>query len=175
MSQYYPPTYASDQFHCPYCNVFASQDWEVVVTQTYSELADEVMTAQICIKNKHMEVSICSHCHDRTLWLGEKIIYPLTGSAPPANSGLPDSIKRIYDEAAAIADQSPRAACALLRLAVEMLMKHLGETGGINESIGNLVKKGLDPTIQQSLDIVRITGNNAVHCEFIETQSGVSA
>ena len=82
---------------------------------------------------------------------------------PPANSDLPDDIKQVYDEAAAIADRSPRAACAMLRLAVEMLMKHLGETGGINESIGNLVKKGLDPTVQQSLDIVRITGNNAVH------------
>jgi len=115
------------------------------------------------IEDVYVEISICSACDDGTLWLGEKIIYPLTASAPPANSDLPDDIKQVYDEASAIADQSPRAACAMLRLAVEMLMKHLGETGNINESIGNLVKKGLNPTVQQSLDIVRITGNNAVH------------
>ena len=30
---------------------------------------------------------------------------PLTGSAPPANSDLPDDIKQVYDEASAIADQ----------------------------------------------------------------------
>ena len=110
-----------------------------------------------------MEISICSHCNSGTFWLGKKIIYPPTRSAPSANSDLPNDVKQVYDEAAAIAEQSPRAACALLRLAVEILMRHLGEKGSINVSIGNLVKKGLDPKVQQSLDIVRITGNNAVH------------
>ena len=52
---------------------------------------------------------------------------------------------------------------ALLRLAIEMLLKHLGETGSINDGIKNLVANGLDPIIQQSLDIVRVTGNDAVH------------
>ena len=58
---------------------------------------------------------------------------------------------------------SPRAACALLRLAIEMLLKHLGETGSINDGIKNLVKKGIDPGVQEALDIVRVIGNNAVH------------
>ncbi|MXZ48450.1 MAG: DUF4145 domain-containing protein, partial [Candidatus Dadabacteria bacterium] len=58
---------------------------------------------------------------------------------------------------------SPRAACALLRLAIEMLLKQLGGTGNLNENIKNLVEKGLNPKIQQSLDIVRVTGNNAIH------------
>ena len=83
--------------------------------------------------------------------------------SPPANSDLPDSVKEIYEEAASIANQSPRAACALLRLAIEMLLKDLGEAGTINDGIKNLVKKGLDERIQQALDIVRVTGNNAVH------------
>lgn len=161
MSQYYPPTYKSNQFHCPYCGVFALQDWKSI--SAWHELMELKDVNLLRIEDVHVEISICSACDNGTLWLGEKIIYPLTGSAPPANSDLPDDIKQVYDEASAIADRSPRAACAMLRLAVEMLMKHLGETGNINESIGNLVKKGLDPTVQQSLDIVRITGNNAVH------------
>ena len=157
MSKYFPPRYQSKQFHCPYCQVFASQEWSDTTAD------EELDYSVICIENMKVEVSVCTHCNSGTFWLAEKIIYPPTRSAPAANDDLPEDIKQIYDEAAAIADQSPRAACALLRLVVEMLMEHLGETGSINESIGNLVKKGLDPKIQQSLDIVRITGNNAVH------------
>ena len=81
---------------------------------------------------------------------------------------MPDNVQEVYKEAAAIANQSPRAACALLRLAIEMLLKHLGEAGTINEGIKNLVKKGLDERIQQALDIVRVTGNNAVHAGKID-------
>jgi len=158
MSEYYPPRYQSKQFHCPYCQVYASQLWLSVVG--YNEEFGEI---RIRIEEADVELSICSHCDSGIFWLAEKIIYPSTRSAPPANSDLPDNVKQIYDEAAAIADQSPRASCALLRLAVEMLIRHLGETGSINEGIKNLVKKGLDPKVQQSLDIVRITGNNAVH------------
>ena len=157
MSKYYPPRYQSSKFHCPHCQVFASQDWRLV------EGSNTYEATTIRIEEENVQVSICSHCESGTFWLEEKIIYPPTRSAPPANSDLPDDVKQVYEEAAAIVDQSPRAACALLRLVVEMLMEHLGETGGINESIGNLVKRGLDPKVQQSLDIVRITGNNAVH------------
>ena len=110
-----------------------------------------------------MEVSSCSYCEPSSLWLAGKIIYPPTHTAPPPNSDLPESVYEIYEEAASIANQSPRAACALLRLAIEMLLKHLGETGTINDGIKNLAKKGLDKKVQQALDILRVTGNNAVH------------
>ena len=161
MSEYYPPIYESNQFHCLHCGVFAVQDWAHIVSKR--KIGNATGTQPIQSGNVEVEVSICLHCKNGTLWLAEKIIYPPTRSAPPANSDLPDDVKQIYDEAAAIADQSPRAACALLRVAIEILIRHLGETNRINEGIKNLVKKGLDLQVQQSLDIVRITGNNAVH------------
>ena len=43
-------------------------------------------------------------------------------------------------------------------------MDHLGGQGNnINTNIAHLVKNGLEPEIQKALDIVRVTGNNAVH------------
>ena len=161
MSKYYPPTYDHPQFNCPYCNVFAKQRWAYINTRSRDGRSSSVHP--VCIKNATVEVSTCVHCINPTFWLEEKIIYPPMHTAPPANNDLPDSVKVVYDEASAIANQSPRAACALLRLAIEILLKELDETGSINDGIQNLVKKGLDVRVQQSLDIVRVTGNNAVH------------
>lgn len=66
-------------------------------------------------------------------------------------------------EAALILTESPRGAAALLRLAIQKLCEALGEKGSVDDMIGSLVKKGLLLQVQQSLDIVRVTGNNAVH------------
>ncbi len=162
MSEYFPPKHRSREFHCPYCSVYAMQDWVHIIP--YDKASQNVRALMpIRIEQKEMEVSFCLRCGKPTLWLAEDIIYPAVHTSPPANSDLPDSVQAVYKEAAAIANQSPRAACALLRLAIQMLLKDLGETGTINEMIKNLVKKGLDKKIQQALDIVRVTGNNAVH------------
>lgn len=173
MSKYFPPKYGSTHFSCPYCAVHARQRWgkpfnvdSLIVDR--QEPLKWWMLVPIVIDKTEVETSRCSHCENPTLWLSEKIIYPVVSTFPPANGDLPTDVKEVYEEAANIANQSPRAACALLRLALEMLLKSLGETGSINDSIGNLVKKGLDERVQQSLDIVRVTGNEAVHPGVID-------
>ena len=160
MSKYSPPQYEGSRFHCLHCQAYAHQHWEILYShEGFPDHEDD----PINIDGKTVEFSICESCYQPTFWAAEKIIYPLTGIFPAANEDLPDSVKEIYSEAANIANQSSRAACALLRYAIELLLKHLGETGSIDDGIKNLVKKGLDVRVQQSLDIVRVTGNNAVH------------
>jgi hypothetical protein len=92
------------------------------------------------------------------------MVYPDSSPAPLPNPDLPEEIKTDYQEARTIIAKSPRGACALLRLCVQKLCGFLGETGkDINADIAGLVKKGLNPKIQKSLDIVRVVGNEAVH------------
>ena len=163
MSEYFPPQHGNMGFHCPYCHVYADQTWGEATWREESIDESDDYAENIRIEGVDMKVSVCSHCENPTFWLAEKIIYPPIHASPPANSDLPDDVQGIYKEAASIANLSPRAACALLRVAIEMLLKESEEKGFINEMIKNLVEKGLDKRIQQALDIVRVTGNNAVH------------
>ena len=157
MSPHFPPKHGSDHFHCPHCDVYARQEWSTPRASFPSG------SRMLMMDNARLEVSVCEHCSCTSLWLSEKTIYPPTQTFPPANKDLDDDIREIYNEAAAIASLSPRAACALLRLALEMLLEQLGETGDLNKNIKKLVQNGLNVRVQQSLDIVRITGNNAIH------------
>lgn len=92
--------------------------------------------------------------------------YPESTSAPLPHSHMPEDIQDDYEEAREVVDSSPRAAAALLRLAIQKLLEnHLETPGdGIFQDIGHLVENGeIHPTVQKMLDGVRITGNNSVH------------
>jgi hypothetical protein len=85
------------------------------------------------------------------------------------NQDLPNEVLRDFEEARTILGLSPRGAAALLRLCVQKLCIHLGEKGkNIDDDIASLVKNGLNPLVQKSLDIVRVIGNEAVHPGVID-------
>lgn len=169
----YPPEFRKPAFNCPHCKAFAKQEWY------FCEGKRDNLTVEIIFKGQPLSVSICAVCNSPTFWqlfrkmddtirhriLDGKIIYPDTRTVPLPNDDLDGEIKKIYDEAASIVNRSPRAACALLRLALQMLLKQHGEKGdNINDDTKSLVKQNrLAPRILKALDIVRVTGNHAVH------------
>ncbi|AWM88644.1 DUF4145 domain-containing protein [Microvirga sp. 17 mud 1-3] len=109
-------------------------------------------------------VSECYSCNALSIWIADKLTYPHVKYEIEPNDDLPEEIRQDFLEAASIVNQSPRGAAALLRLCIQKLLKHLGESGtDINRDIGSLVKKGLDARMQKALDIVRVVGNEAVH------------
>ena len=113
--------------------------------------------------------AFCDHCKKYSVWVKEKMVYPYFSTAPLPVTEMPESIKEVYNEARSILNQSPRGACALLRLAIQFLVRELeGDKKHLNTAIGNLVKKGLPGKIQKSLDAVRVIGNNAVHPGVID-------
>jgi Domain of unknown function (DUF4145) len=147
-----PPAFNVTAFNCPFCEAYAGQEWNSLLASTTDEYLEETYGAR------------CAHCERYSFWYEEKCVYPLFGAAPLPNEDMPDDIQGIYEEARNIVAISPRAAAALLRLAVQMLCKHLGEPGkNINDDIASLVKSGLPVAVQMALDGVRIVGNGAVH------------
>lgn len=152
---YIRPTVLTSKFTCPHCGAISLQRWDWR-NWGFDQYTD--------VNKNPIRVARCDHCENFSLWLNETMLYPDVGIAPQPNPELPNSVKNVYSEAASISSKSPRGAAALLRLAVQVLCKELGEGGeNINNDIANLVSKGLPKRVQQALDIVRVTGNNAVH------------
>jgi Domain of unknown function (DUF4145) len=109
-------------------------------------------------------VAQCIHCRGFTVWQSSTMVYPDSSLAPLPNPDLPTGIIADFNEARSIVQRSPRGAAALFRLCIQKLCVQLGEPGkNINADIASLVKKGLNPKIQKSLDIVRVIGNESIH------------
>jgi len=155
--KYVAPQFKLPAFTCPYCDVYSNFAWHLL----YLHFPGAGATGS------GIHFAYCSHCKQPTVWREEhqRMVWPQDVSAAPLpNPDMPPDITEDYVEARSIVSYSPRGAAALLRLSVQKLCKHLGESGeNINTDIGNLVKKGLPVQIQKALDIVRVTGNNAVH------------
>jgi len=164
--KYIRPKVFQKSFTCPHCGVLAKQDWWAIAWN------QAINANQL---GNSIRVGTCQHCSENTLWVDTKITYPDTGNSPFPNPEMPETVKKLYLEAASISNKSPRGASALLRLALQILCKELGEKGeNINNDISNLVKKGLPEIVQQSLDIVRVTGNGAVHPGQIDTDDSAT-
>ncbi len=150
---YYPPKFRSDAFHCSICQVYAKQVWGRCDWAPYRSY-----------ENTDVFVSRCTHCNELSYWIHEQLLYPATSTAELPSPDLPANCLTDFNEARAISNASPRGAAALLRLCIQKLLVELGLPGkNINEDIAALVKDGLPPLVQQSLDICRVVGNNAVH------------
>ena len=164
-NKYIAPLKGIDSFTCPHCGTLS------IMTLSMHHFQEDAyvdnMTHAIAYHNE-LYIARCYSCGKKIIWIDGQYIYPNI-IAEEANPDLPESVKQLYNEAGLIYNQSPRAACALLRLAIERLCNELGETDrDINKNIGALVKKGLPKKIQQALDFVRVIGNRAVHPGKIE-------
>jgi len=136
--KYIAPSFGMDAFHCPHCEVYAAQYWYEGAKGKYV-----VGHSEYSGFLANLKVSVCARCGKYALWINEKMIYPMPSVAPLPVEDMPENVKEDYLEARNVVSFSPRAAAALLRLALQKLMVSLGETGkDLNDDIANLVKKG---------------------------------
>ena len=148
------PVHKSDAFNCPFCDAYSHQIWYMRMMGIGNGNVDlKLLTA-----------SFCSRCGEYSLWIDDKMIYPNSTSVPIPLEDMPEDVKEEYIEAMSIVNLSPRGASALLRLALQKLMPHIGGEGkDLNGDIGILVKNGLPVKIQKALDSLRVIGNESVH------------
>ncbi|MGP1351131.1 MAG: DUF4145 domain-containing protein [Hoylesella marshii] len=169
-NKYIAPKRGLKSFTCPHCNAFSLMTFGVhhfeedMITDVFGNptLKNDFDYESYTYRNE-LEIARCHSCGKKTIWIDDQYVYPNI-VAEEVNPDLPEPVKELYNEAGLIYNQSPRAACALLRLAIEKLCYELGETSDkINDNIAALVKKGLSQKVQKALDLVRVIGNKAVH------------
>lgn len=159
--EHVPPEFGKEAFHCPRCGVLAHQTW--------SQLASTGLGGGFRATAAHR--ATCRNCFEFSYWLPKdetgsqmRMADPIVGGGPRPHVQMPENVCSDYEEARAIVTQSPRGACALLRLATQKLADDLVEgDGNLNAKIGELVTQGLSTEVAQALDALRVVGNNAVH------------
>ena len=151
------------------------EDVDAESKELHKKFLRRLMTGDVLLERLHdskyrwynvnnLVLSQCYHCEKIAVWVYDRLIFPPIRHGAHPNADLPEDVLHDYEEARSILDLSPRGAAALLRLCVQKLCIHLGEKGrNIDDDIASLVKNGLNPIVQQSLDIVRVIGNEAVH------------
>ena len=163
---YVAPDFKKDSFTCPHCGTLSLVHYHTISYQGCTVVVSK--SGIINNGDSSLHVATCQNCKKKIIWVDNVYVYPDI-VAEEANPDMPESVKQLYNEAGSIYSKSPRAACALLRLAIDRLCNELGETDrDISKNIGALVDKGLPKFVQQALDVVRVVGNKAVHPGQIE-------
>ena len=164
------PVLGESAFDCPACGAYAHQpSYELLLGATKPDGGTDVETLE-----DGWDVTQCAACATPAIWHHGELLWPipLRSPGPPPHEDMPPSVQKLYLEASAVAGASSRAAAALLRLALQVLVDDLAPgSGRIDDKIGRLVRSGLDPQVQKAMDVVRVVGNNAVHPGQIDLDS----
>ena len=192
--RYVPPGPHKQSFTCPRCGVLAQQKWypllydpedwidqisewaRAISTGRGRSIVSEFLThvsklplylRKVFESSNYLNVAFCQHCGGFTLWLGDTMIYPLVGEAPPPHEEMPPQIRELYEEARGVLPASPRASAALLRVALEGLLEEAGyRQGRLADRLEKAREDGrLSADTYKLAETLRYAGNAAAHYE----------
>jgi hypothetical protein len=161
------PEREKDGFDCPRCGRWAHQLW------TAAEFGREIKYRAKVGGNayQHRSVwtaSVCQRCQLPSVWRQDEMVYPQARLGATPHADMPEQVRELYEEASAVAAVSRRAGAALARCTVERLIKILDPEAPSNANLDTRISR-LKPRITRSLgemlDVVRVTGNGALHVD----------
>ncbi|KKI87547.1 DUF4145 domain-containing protein [Shouchella clausii] len=184
MNKYIFPKLGSKYFNCPHCDVYAEHRYkQVYYSKSGYDYENDIkllglggpsLEPLIQLEEESTEIYLtnCEKCNEFILWLGKKQLYPKISSLPLPVEGMPVQIKSLYEEASSIFENSPRAAAALVRLAIEDLITELGAKGrNLSDKIDSFCEgKELPSDVKGALNAIRIYGNKGIHNVEIDMQ-----
>lgn len=163
MDKFSPPEFKKSAFNCPHCDAYAHQTW-VHKGDTANNLI-RIYFAQ-CSKCKMFSIWYVSLSNEPGRPLQEKqayLVFPERIYSVPPHEDMPARVKKIYREAGAIVPKSPKAAAALLRLALRVLLESLGYIQpDLDKQCQELVKDFPSDDLKKVLELLRVSGQTVV-------------
>lgn len=170
---------------CPTCGVVTDHIWiDATASMVWDDELQRTVDHQLEGSQGILLVSRCKSrkCNALGLWIRDpskettdephiRLVYPQAGVRIPPSEGLDNEETKLYEEAAAVAQVSSRAACALLRVLLEAFLKrHLVVAGHSvkGKRLAGLIdlaveKLDLSRTLKTGLTAIRERGNASVH------------
>lgn len=177
------PAYTNKSFTCPHCGIYSQIQWHMDKAIKTGDSDQEQIyffgqcvccEGVLCFKHEYMLSGIfCDVVEKRGT---STMLYPKNFFII-LNEGMPKNVREVCEEASLVLGTSPRASCALLRLALQELIKYLKENiseyselkgGNLCDDICGVVNVGnfnqlQKDKLQKAMDSIRLIGNNAVH------------
>jgi hypothetical protein len=153
------PGFYKARFRCPTCETVAAQKWIKIFADNIGVWG--VKTRFLPVDDAHL--SKCEACDSIAIWIEKKLAFPSVSLSVPPVPDLSGDARSFYDEAAAIADRSPRAAAALLRACVESILTEVTGKKNLDKAIAALEADDMPSEIIDMMDVVRLNGNGALH------------
>lgn len=181
--KYVAPEFGLEAFNCAVCGAFSHQRWHAIgeeslnnsyyVNKFEADTLNFIKQGLVKQYANHTKVkyilslSRCYHCQEVSIWVGSNLVYPNATTVGSPNFDMPGDIQALYNEARSIANLSSKSAAALLRLALEKLLIHVGaKIGSIDVMIQDLISKEVisaSGSVRKALDSLRLIGNAGVH------------
>jgi hypothetical protein len=117
------------------------------------------------VKMANLHVSNCHNCNGFAIWVAGRLGFPIDVEKTP------EFVEGDFEQAAAILNNSPREAAALMRVCIQKLVPLLKQEGkSLNDYMSSLVRKGLEVEIRQAVEVLQVLRNETGQPTSLETQ-----
>src|ERR1700730_6587414 len=117
-------------------------------------------------KMANLHISNCHSCNGFSLWVGGLLVFPTKIDKTP------ELVEEELEQAAAILNEFPRGATALMRVCIQKLVPLLEDNGKeLNQRVSSLVRKGLEMEMQQAKEVLQVLRSDPTQLNPLEPQA----
>ena len=149
---------------CPICFEGIHESWYMVNFKIFSESNEYKFSSMECPECKNGLFKFFTAQDGNVITNG--FLIPRTQKRKALPEYIDEKYVKLYEESASILSLSPRASAALSRTCLQLLLRDHGdiEPGKLFDEIQQVINsKNIPSELEETIDIIRQNGNNAVH------------